>query len=57
MVKLLYLLPFVMSLVWFMFLRANQIPFKQGLRGFGYIAAFNVILALVLWVLILLTNP
>lgn len=57
MVKLFFLLPILMSLVWYLFLRQNQIPIKQGMRGFGYILAFNLILALVLWALVLLTRP
>lgn len=56
MIRLLFLLPFIMSLGWLLFLRHHGIPIKQGLRGFGYIAAFNAILALLLWVLVLLTR-
>lgn len=56
MIRLLFLLPFIMSLGWYLFLRHYQIPLKQGLRGFAFIAAFNLILALILWVLILLTR-
>lgn len=56
MIRLLYLLPFIMSLLWLLFLRYHQIPLKQGLRGFIYIVAFNVVLALILWGLIILTN-
>lgn len=57
MVRLFFLLPILMSLVWYLFLRQNQIPIKQGMRGFAYILAFNLILALVLWALVLLTRP
>lgn len=56
MIRLLYLLPFIMSVLWLIFLRYHQIPLKQGLRGFMYIAAFNAVLALILWGLIILTN-
>lgn len=56
MVRLFFLLPLLMSIGWYLFLRYHQIPVKQGLRGFGYILAFNIILALVLWVLLILTR-
>ncbi|WP_189431427.1 hypothetical protein [Alishewanella longhuensis] len=56
MVRLFFLLPLLMSLGWYLFLRQHQIPIKQGLRGFGYILAFNLILALVLWALVVLTR-
>ncbi|GGW64973.1 hypothetical protein [Alishewanella tabrizica] len=56
MIRLLFLLPVLMCLGWFLFLRHYQIPLKQGRRGFIYIGIFNGVLALVLWVLLLLTN-
>ncbi|MCB5225471.1 hypothetical protein JAO78_001385 [Alishewanella sp. 16-MA] len=56
MVRLVFLLPLLMSLGWYLFLRNYGIPLKQGLRGFIYIGAFNAIIALVLWALILITN-
>ncbi|CAM5200144.1 hypothetical protein RLON56S_00563 [Alishewanella longhuensis] len=56
MVRLFFLLPLLMSLGWYLFLRHHQIPFKQGLRGFGYILAFNLVLALILWALVILTR-
>jgi lipopolysaccharide biosynthesis regulator YciM len=57
MVRLFFLLPIVMCLGWYMFLRHHQIPLKQGLRGFGYILTFNLVLALVLTGLVFLTSP
>jgi hypothetical protein len=46
-----------MCLGWYLFLRHYRIPLQQGKKGFIYIAAFNLILALILWGLLLLTNP
>lgn len=56
MIKLVFLLPVLMCLAWFSFLRYHQVPLKQGKTGFIYIAVFNGVIALVLWVLLLLTN-
>lgn len=57
MVRLLFLLPILMCLGWYLFLRHYRIPLQQGKKGFVYIAAFNLILALILWLLLFLTNP
>ncbi|MCT8126984.1 hypothetical protein H1D31_13320 [Alishewanella sp. BS5-314] len=56
MVRLLFLLPILMCLGWYLFLRHYQIPLKQGLKGFSYIIAFNAVLGLMLWGLLILTN-
>lgn len=57
MVKLLFLLPVIMCIAWFSFLQHFRIPLQQGKKGFVYIAIFNAVLALVLWILLLLTRP
>ncbi|MFN3709888.1 MAG: hypothetical protein ACK4GU_00460 [Alishewanella aestuarii] len=56
MVRLLFLLPILMCLGWYLFLRHYQIPLKQGVKGFSYIIAFNAVLGLMLWGLLILTN-
>ncbi|WP_024612651.1 hypothetical protein [Pseudoalteromonas sp. TB64] len=42
MFRLLFLLPIVLCLGWYFFLRKNDVPIKQGKKGFMYILAFSV---------------
>lgn len=56
MIKLLYLLPLVMCAVWFWYLKQYGYSIRQGLRGFGYIIAFNLAIAIFLWTIMLLTG-
>ncbi|MBH0055903.1 hypothetical protein I6F65_02925 [Pseudoalteromonas sp. SWXJZ94C] len=42
MFRLLFLLPIVLCLGWYFFLRKNGVPIKQGKKGFMYILAFSV---------------
>jgi hypothetical protein len=41
MFRLLFLLPIVLCLGWYFFLRQNGVPIKQGKSGFMYILAFS----------------
>ena len=42
MFRLLFLLPIILCLGWYFFLRHNGVPIKQGKKGFMYILAFSV---------------
>ncbi|WP_166113261.1 hypothetical protein [Pseudoalteromonas sp. Z9A5] len=42
MFRLLFLLPIVLCLGWYFFLRKNGVHIKQGKKGFMYILAFSV---------------
>jgi hypothetical protein len=41
MFRLLFLLPIILCLGWYFFLRHYAIPIKQGKKGFIYILAFS----------------
>ncbi|WP_394174057.1 hypothetical protein [Thalassotalea litorea] len=44
MIRLFFLIPIVMCLVWWWYLKSHNYTAKQGFRGFMYIAAFNAII-------------
>lgn len=54
MIRFIFLLPLVLSVVWLAYLMINGWTIKQGLKGFGYIAVFSAIIAvfysLMMWV-------
>lgn len=57
MFRILFLLPLILCAGWYYFLRVNNVPIKQGKRGFIYILLFS---ALVLGFFVLMmhvTNP
>ena len=56
MVRLLYLLPILMCITWLIYLGQRGLTVKQGAKGFAYIIGFNLILALSLWLIMLLTQ-
>ncbi len=43
-VRLFFIVPIIMCLIWWGYLRQNNYTAKQGLKGFIYILAFNLIL-------------
>ncbi|CAM4019331.1 hypothetical protein PMAG_a3367 [Pseudoalteromonas mariniglutinosa NCIMB 1770] len=43
MFRLLFLMPIVLCLIWYFFLKYNQVPIKQGKKGFIYILAFSAL--------------
>ena len=55
MIKLLFLLPIIMCLLWYAYLRQHGWSITQGKGGFAYIISFNLVIALTLWLLMLLT--
>lgn len=56
MVRLLYLVPILMSIIWLLYLKQRGLTVKQGAKGFAYIIGFNLIIALSLWLIMLLTQ-
>lgn len=57
MIRLIFLLPVLMCLGWYLFLKHYDIPLQQGKKGFIYIAIFNLVIGVLLWGLLILTNP
>ncbi|CCQ09433.1 hypothetical protein PALB_2740 [Pseudoalteromonas luteoviolacea B = ATCC 29581] len=41
MIRLLFLLPVVLCIAWYFFLRCNNVPIKQGKKGFINILLFS----------------
>ncbi|MDN4503888.1 hypothetical protein QX776_15860 [Alteromonadaceae bacterium BrNp21-10] len=56
MVKFLFLIPTILCLVWFLYLRQNDYTFEQGKKGFAYILAFSTVIALFYAALIYITH-
>ncbi|GAA0823550.1 hypothetical protein KO495_13525 [Colwellia sp. D2M02] len=44
MIKLFFLLPILMSLIWWWYLDNRGYSLKEGLKGFIYIALFNSVI-------------
>ncbi|MFC6439239.1 hypothetical protein [Bowmanella sp. JS7-9] len=42
MIRLLFLVPFILALLWFMYLRRNGYTLEQGKKGFLYILIFSL---------------
>ena len=42
--RLFFILPIIMCVVWLWYLQKNNYTAKQGIKGFAYIFAFNLIL-------------
>lgn len=43
MFRLLFLLPIILCLIWYFFLKKNRVPIKQGKKGFIYILSFSAL--------------
>ncbi|WP_417664879.1 hypothetical protein [Pseudidiomarina sp.] len=56
MTRFLFLIPLILSVLWFVYLRLNGWSMRQGLKGFIYIAAFSVFVAVAYTVLLWLTG-
>lgn len=56
MTRFLFLIPLVLSVLWFIYLRVNGWTLRQGLRGFIYILIFSSFVAIVYTVLLWLTG-
>jgi hypothetical protein len=44
MIKFFFLLPILMSAIWWFYLDSKGCTLKQGLKGFAYIIAFNLVI-------------
>ena len=56
MIKLLFLLPLLMCALWYWYLQQHGWSIRQGWKGFSYIIGFNLVIALSLWLIMLLTQ-
>ncbi|WP_417684302.1 hypothetical protein [Pseudidiomarina gelatinasegens] len=56
MTRFLFLIPLILSVIWFVYLRLNGWSMRQGLKGFIYIAVFSVFIAVAYTVLLWLTG-
>jgi len=54
--RLLFLLPLVLSLLWFVYLRLRGFSIRQGKQGFIYILAFSAIIAAFYTIMLWLTG-
>lgn len=54
--RLFFMLPVIMCLVWAVYLKLNDYELKQGMGGFIKIIGFNLVLALFLTVMIYVTR-
>jgi uncharacterized membrane protein YadS len=55
MIRLLFLIPVVLCLIWILYLQANNYSLKQGKQGFVYILIFSAAVATVYTLLMFLT--
>lgn len=56
MVRLLFLIPVLMCLGWYLYLRKNGWSVRQGWKGFACIIGFHTVIALCLFIIMLLTH-
>jgi hypothetical protein len=56
MIKLLFLLPIIMCLFWWQYLKAKGCSIKDGVKGFAYIIGFNAVLIVFFVVMLFVTN-
>jgi hypothetical protein len=56
MIKLFFLLPILMCLIWWRYLKARGCNVKDGLKGFVYIISFNAIIIGFFTTMVVVTN-
>lgn len=56
MTRFLFLIPLLLSVIWFVYLRINGWTLKQGLKGFIYIGIFSAAIAVIYTILLWLTG-
>ena len=56
MIRLMFLLPIVLCLLWFFFLKKNNLSLKQGKKGFLYILGFSSLILGFFTLMIFVTN-
>lgn len=55
MLKIIVVLPLVMSLIWVIYLKLNNYSLAQGKQGFGYILAISSTIAVFFMLMLALT--
>ncbi len=56
MIKLFFLMPLLMSAIWWWYLDSKDFSAKDGLKGFGYIFAFNTVIILFFILMLFVTH-
>lgn len=56
MIKLFFLLPIIMCLVWWRYLKVKGSNVKDGVKGFAYIIALNTVFIGFLVMMVFVTN-
>ncbi|WP_416305834.1 hypothetical protein [Neptunicella sp. SCSIO 80796] len=56
MIKFLFLIPTLLCLGWFLYLRQYGYSFEQGKKGYTYILIFSAVIALFYTILLWLTH-
>ncbi len=56
MIKLFFILPIIMSTIWWWYLDKHGYSLKEGLRGFIYILIFNTVIVLFFTLMIYITR-
>jgi len=56
MIRLLFLIPLVLSVLWILYLKANNYSLKQGKQGFIYILVFSSVIALFYMIMMWITQ-
>lgn len=56
MIKLFFLMPILMSTIWWWYLDSKGFSVKDGIKGFGYIFAFNTVVILFFIVMLFVTH-
>lgn len=56
MTRFLFLIPLILSVAWFVYLRLHGWTLRQGLKGFIYIAVFSAFIAVFYTLLLWLTG-
>lgn len=56
MIRLFILLPLIMCVIWWAYLRAKGFTIKEGKKGFQYIITFNAVIIAFFVLMILITD-
>lgn len=56
MIRLFFLLPLIMCGIWWAYLNSKGFSAKDGIKGFGYILAFNIIILAFFIMMIFVTD-
>ncbi len=56
MIRLLFLIPLILSVVWILYLKSRGYTLKQGKQGFLYIFIFSAVIAVFYTLMMLVTQ-